>query len=526
MPTIKGPGGTAGISHKAVEAWCRTAPPGAELRAGRGLYLRQTTDGAAWLYRFASPVTGRQTRVHLWDGDDCGRLNFPAASLVEAERRAGARRAMVKEGRDPVLLAQEAARATAQAAELERQRQEAESRRLTAEAEAAQLAQERRITVRALFNRWQAVELKPHIGTDGRRVGRKDGGRYTAEQFGRYVFPALGERAAADVGKADLMAILDAVKAAGKLRTANVLLASLKQMFRFALAREIIDRNPLDTVTKRDVGGRETQRDRVLKPDEIAALHKALPAAGLNVRTAAAVRLLLATGARVGELMGAAWADEGLDLAALAALPEAADVKVGVVDLTAATWHMPTTKNEREHTIHLSAFALEQFRVLASLREAVTDERGVRRAVPWVFPNTGARVFKKVRTIARTKANPQPGPVCVKSFGKQLADRQREPEQRIQGRSKNTSGLRLAGGRWTAHDLRRTAGTLMASLGVSGDVIDERLNHVIESRVRKTYIRDRRPTEQARAFDALGDRLTEITTGQAAASNVVALRAA
>ena len=44
----------------------------------------------------------------------------------------------------------------------------------------------------------------------------------------------------------------------------------------------------------------------------------------------------------------------------------------------------------------------------------------------------------------------------------------------------------------------------MAALGVSGDVIDECLNHVIESRVRRTYIRDRRIAQQRQAFDALG----------------------
>ena len=44
----------------------------------------------------------------------------------------------------------------------------------------------------------------------------------------------------------------------------------------------------------------------------------------------------------------------------------------------------------------------------------------------------------------------------------------------------------------------------MASLGVSGDVIDECLNHMIESRVRRTYIRDRRVVQQRQAFDALG----------------------
>ena len=50
----------------------------------------------------------------------------------------------------------------------------------------------------------------------------------------------------------------------------------------------------------------------------------------------------------------------------------------------------------------------------------------------------------------------------------------------------------------------------MAGLGISGDVIDECLNHVIESRVRRTYVRNRREDEQAKAFDALGALLTRL----------------
>ncbi len=54
----------------------------------------------------------------------------------------------------------------------------------------------------------------------------------------------------------------------------------------------------------------------------------------------------------------------------------------------------------------------------------------------------------------------------------------------------------------------------MAKIGTSEDVIDECLNHVIESRVRRIYIRDRRPMEQARAFAVLGAKLHEIVNSQ------------
>jgi hypothetical protein len=53
----------------------------------------------------------------------------------------------------------------------------------------------------------------------------------------------------------------------------------------------------------------------------------------------------------------------------------------------------------------------------------------------------------------------------------------------------------LPGRRRTAHDLRRTSATLMESLGISGDVIDECLDHMIVSRVRNASIRYRRALE-------------------------------
>jgi integrase len=372
-------------------------------------------------------------------------------------------------------------------AEIERRRlEEIERQRLAA-------AAERRLTVRGLFDRWQRAELAPHVLADGTRTGRKDGGEWVKASFERRLFPVLGDRPADEVSKADLLAILDDCKAGGQRRTANVLLADIRQMFRFAAEREIVQRNPLDGIKRTSIGGKDVERDRCLSDDELRALWAALPSSGLNARSVAAVKLILATACRVGEAMGARWEhvtlqrdDDGM--------------------LTGGTWYLPTTKNERDHTIHLSALALAQVEALAGLREMVTAADGTQFPTPWVFPATDP-------------ANP----VCIKSFGKQLADRQREPERRMKNRAKNTTALVLAGGRWTAHDLRRTAATIMARVGVSTDVIDECLNHKLQSKVARVYIKDRRIAEQARAFDALGARLSAVVDGT---SNVVQLRAA
>jgi hypothetical protein len=100
-------------------------------------------------------------------------------------------------------------------------------------------------------------------------MGRKDGGKYVLAQFERRLFPKFGNTPVADLKQADCMGVLDAIKAEGKLRTANRVYADMSQMLRFALKRDIIDRNPLDTITKRDVGGAEAARERVLDADEL-----------------------------------------------------------------------------------------------------------------------------------------------------------------------------------------------------------------------------------------------------------------
>jgi integrase len=146
-----------------------------------------------------------------------------------------------------------------------------------------------------------------------------------------------------------------------------------------------------------------------------------------------------------------------------------------------------------------------QFKGLAALRENLPSGA----PSPWVFPATDPAK-----------------PVCIKSFGKQLADRQRQPERRMSRRTKSTLALTLEGGRWTAHDLRRTAATVMARLGVSTDTIDECLNHKVKSKVARIYIRDRREADQARAFDALGAHLQRLAEADARPStNVVPMPA-
>jgi hypothetical protein len=53
----------------------------------------------------------------------------------------------------------------------------------------------------------------------------------------------------------------------------------------------------------------------------------------------------------------------------------------------------------------------------------------------------------------------------------------------------------------------------MARLGFGSDVINECLNHMQQDRMAKVYIRDRRESEQVKAFDKLGEALNALQVG-------------
>ena len=463
----------------------------------------------SFYFRYTAPG-GTQVRLHIASYDTSGKAGM---TVQEARAQAGKWSAMYHgDGKNLPGITDLRGHFTREkldkaAAELHEREALDRTKREAKEAEAAALlAHQRRLTVLQVFDRWAATELAPHIGGDGKRIGRKDAGQYVREQLERRVFPALGAVAIQDVRKADLLGILDAVKAEGKLRTANTLLADLKQMFRFAAERELIEHSPIELVSKRKVGGKDVKRNRVLAGDELAALVKQLPEAKLNKRTELGIWLILATGCRIGELMGAVWADakpqQGLQATVDAhnTAQKSGGVQLGFIDLQARTWYLPTTKNQRDPLIHLSDFPEKRFPELEAMR---SKDKDTALPVPWVFPNPSGK-----------------GPVCVKSIGKQLADRQRTEEKRLANRTKAVDSLALAGGRWTAHDLRRTASTIMSQLGIATDVINETQNHM-KPGMAGVYIQDRRGAEQIRAFAALGAKLTKGVTGTFTLSTLV-----
>jgi len=384
-------------------------------------------------------------------------------TLAEAGQRAkelaGLHKAGIRDIREH-LEAEEAARIAARDAELARLAAE------KAAAEAEQARQAARKTVADLFEHWAKVDL----------VNRKDGGAEVRRMFNKDVLPFLGSIAVADVTKGQITEVTDALLARGVNRMAKLIFSLMRQMFRFAVDRDLIDHDPTASIRKAKIGGKDVERDRVLSDDEIRTLAKKSPEAGLLFTTEAAIWIALSTCCRIGELLAARWEH---------------------VDLEKGTWLIPAenSKNKKPHTITLSSFAICQFNRV----------REINGSSPWCYPNTD-----------------NSGPVCSKTVTKQIGDRQRQPEQgTMSRRSAQAQALLLPGGKWTPHDLRRTGATIMTALGVLPEVAERCLNHTEENKVKRTYQRHSYAKEMADAWRLLGERLEVLTNAQS--ENVVLL---
>jgi integrase len=119
----------------------------------------------------------------------------------------------------------------------------------------------------------------------------------------KIILPALGKRKVADVTRADVTKLHHANRAAPY--QANRVLAVLSKMFNLAERWGLRPdgSNPCRHVEK----FAEKKRERMLSPAELARLGDALAAHDGSPYAIAAVKLLVFTGARLGEVLGLRW---------------------------------------------------------------------------------------------------------------------------------------------------------------------------------------------------------------------------
>src|SRR5262249_38572591 len=145
------------------------------------------------------------------------------------------------------------------------------------------------------------------------------------------VLPRWRYRQIADIGKRDVLDVIDAIADRGAPVNARRIQARLHRLFKWAVGRGIIETNPLADLPK---AGEETRRDRVLKDDELVAVWNAAEKLGWPYGPAS--QLLIFTGGRREEIGQLHWSE----------------IEDNTIKLEGAR-----TKNGEPHNIPLSAAA-------------------------------------------------------------------------------------------------------------------------------------------------------------------------
>ena len=257
-----------------------------------------------------------------------------------------------------------------------------------------------------------------------------------------YVRPRIGKIRVFDLKHSDVERLHHDVAATAPYQ-ANRTIAVLSKMLSLAVKWEMRQDNPARGIEREP----EEKRERFLVPAEIAKLGEVL--AKHPERTSCnAIRLLLLTGARKGELLSATWSQ---------------------IDLDRGVWTKPaaSTKQAKDHRIPLSAPAL------AILTEMQADADA---GCPYVFPGkvtrdaAGRQAWAPLTEIKRVWLA-----VCIKAG---LAEQ--VPQMDAAGKSvKGTDGKPAMVWQATArvHDLRHTYASVLASSGLSLPIIGALLGH-------------------------------------------------
>jgi integrase len=236
------------------------------------------------------------------------------------------------------------------------------------------------------------------------------------------ILPRLGQKPITTITRSDVRELTDAKRASKKPAMAN----NIHRVFSAFLTwchvdRDYIPANPLYGIP---LPSRHRSRDRVLKDHELAAIWRGC--ARLNNQWGPAIRLLMLTGMRRTEVLGAA---------------------VQEIDLDRRTWTIPKerSKNRNKHTVYLSAQALDIIHdVLGQGRrwreylfQSAAPLRSRYQPIPSLGPKSVAATTASIRKLKKI--------VPIED--------------------------------WCLHDLRRSFATHVAALGVAPHVISVMLNH-------------------------------------------------
>jgi integrase len=405
-------------SEKLIEFWDKRVP---------GLCLRASPGGIrTWTFRYRPKGSTSFKRLGL------GR--YPEVGLALARARAEEKRVDVAGGGDP-----QGERATKRAAERQG------------------------LTFDALADEYLERYARQH------KASWKNDQLYLRA----HVRPSWADRKAKSISRAAAAALLDGI-ASRSPSSANHTQSILSKLFNWAVESGLLDANPVAGLRKR---ARETPKDRTLSPDEIRVLWGAIGEGPISATVAEALRFVLLTGLRPGEVAGAA-------------ISELADVECAArarLEIPAARM-----KGRRPHVTPMAPMALAI--VWEQLSRATVGQE-------YVFPSAFA----------------DRGPIARHSLSQGL----KRVIVGLQPTGADAGAVKsLKGNPPTPHDLRRTCATGLAALGIAREDRLAILAHAQGDVHAAHYDRYDRLAEKRRALELWEARVAEIIEPPEAPGNV------
>jgi integrase len=273
----------------------RAAEKPVRLFDGGGLYLEVAPSGGKW-WRLKFRHGGKEKRISLG--------TYPATGLKEARERRELARKQLAAGVDP-----SAARLADKAAK---------------RAEALN-------TLEAVARAW--LDHRADAWVERTR-------KVILASLENDVFPTHGAQAIASIQPADIRNLVQGIEARGASETAGRVFQRLRSIFRYAIAHDLVATDPTYPLKPAEIfKPRKVEHRAALSERDVPTfLHRLANYEG-DPTTAAALRLLMLTAVRPGELRGARWEE---------------------IDTDRALWRVPADrmKMKTEHTVPLSEQAL------------------------------------------------------------------------------------------------------------------------------------------------------------------------
>jgi integrase len=372
----------------------------------KGMYLEVSPAGGKW-WRLKYRFLGKEKRISLG--------TYPDTTLAAAREKRDAARRQLAAGIDPGEHRKETRQATVERASN---------------------------SFEVIAREW--VSKRSKVWGESHRTK-------TIAWLEKDLFPWIGGRPIGEITSKELLTTLKRVESRGAIDKAHRLLQHCGQVFRYAVAAGVAERNPAADLRDALATAQTVHRAAITEPKAIGGLLRAIEAyeGGLVVRSA--LKLAPLVFVRPGELRTAEWTE---------------------IDLEKAEWNLPASKMKMREP-HLVPLSTQAVAVLQEIRALTGRGR-------YVFPSS------------RSPRRPMSDNAVLSAL-------------RIMGYPKDVM---------SGHGFRAMARTVLDEvLGYRTDYIEQQLAHAVKDPTGRAYNRTKHLTERRQMMQGWADYLEGLRDG-------------